>query len=188
MLSTGGYHNSMSPQALDGLAAIWADLARLAERHVEQLWVGPGKRQPQRIEELLSLLLMVIAGYCEEATAAAQPTRLVRSGPGQNDVGSGSFLAWRRAQAAGAALDACLAILLTVSAQLLVAEGVRTRGAGGALRAGHGDLSGCRAAVRGAACGGRGRAGGGDLRVGRDRTLGEGRLGFGLALCSLLFR
>jgi histidine ammonia-lyase len=123
VLSTGGYHNSMSPQALDGLAAIWADLARLAERHVEQLWVGPGKRQPQRHEELLSLLLMVTAGYCEEATAAAQPTRLARSGPGQNDVGSVSFLAWRRAEAAGSALDACLAILLTVSAQLLAAEG-----------------------------------------------------------------
>jgi histidine ammonia-lyase len=123
VFSTGGYHNSASPQALDALAAIWADLARLAERHIEQLWVGPGKRQSQQLEELLSLLLMVTAGYCEEATAAAQPTRLFRSGPGQNDVGSVSFLAWRRAEAAAAALDACLAILLTVSAQLLIAEG-----------------------------------------------------------------
>jgi histidine ammonia-lyase len=123
VLSTGGYHNSAAPPALDGLAATWADLARLAERHIEQLWVGPGKRQPQQLEELLSLLLMVTAGYCEEATAAAQPTRLVRSGPGQNDVGSVSFLAWRRAEAAGAALDACLAILITVSTQLLIAEG-----------------------------------------------------------------
>ncbi len=66
---------------------------------------------------------MVIAGFCEEASAAAQPTLLVRSGPGQNDVGSPSFLAWRRAEAAGAALDACLAILLTLSTRLLEADG-----------------------------------------------------------------
>jgi histidine ammonia-lyase len=123
VMSTGGYHNSVAPQSLNGLAAIWADLARLAERHVEQLWVGPGKRQSQSLEELLSLLLMVAAGYCEEAAAAAQPTLLFRSGPGQNDVGSPSFLAWQRSEAAGAALDACLAILLTVSTQLLIAEG-----------------------------------------------------------------
>jgi histidine ammonia-lyase len=123
VMSTGGYHNSMAPQALNGLAAIWADLARLAERHVEQLWVGPGKRQSQSLEELLSLLLMVAAGYCEEAVAAAQPTLLLRSGPGQNDVGSPSFLAWQRSEAAGAALAACLAILLTVSTQVLLAEG-----------------------------------------------------------------
>jgi histidine ammonia-lyase len=122
VMSTGGYHNSMAPQALNGLAATWADLARLAERHVEQLWVGPGKRQSQSLEELLSLLLMVAGGYCEEAVAAAQPTLLVRSGSGQNDVGSPSFLAWQRSEASGAALDACLAILLTVSTQLLLAE------------------------------------------------------------------
>ena len=98
VFSTGGYHNSAAPQALNGLAAAWADLARLAERHVEALWMGPGKRQQQALEELSSLLLMVIAGFCEEASAAAQPTLLVRSGPGQNDVGSPSFLAWRRSR------------------------------------------------------------------------------------------
>jgi histidine ammonia-lyase len=122
VMSTGGYHNSMAPQALNGLAAIWADLALLAERHIEQLWVGPGKRQSQSLEELLGLLIMVAAGYCEEASAAAQPTLLFRSGPGQNDVGSPSFLAWQRSEAAAAAVDACLAILLTVGTQLLIAE------------------------------------------------------------------
>jgi histidine ammonia-lyase len=132
VVSTGGYHNSAAPQALNALAVTWADLARLAERHIEQLWVGPGKRQSQLLEELLSLLLMVAAGYGEEASAAAQPTLLFRSGPGQNDVGSPSFLAWQRSEAAGAALDACLAILLTVSTQLLIAEG---RSAPTALRA-----------------------------------------------------
>ena len=122
MLSTGGYHNSMSPQAINGLAACWADLARLAERHIEHLWVGPGKRQSQRVEELLSLLLMVAAGYTEEATAAAQPTLLVRAAPSQNDIGSPAFLAWRRVEAAGRALDAVLAILLAVGTVLLRAE------------------------------------------------------------------
>lgn len=122
VLSNGGYHNGSAPQALNGLAAAWADVARLAERHVEQLWVGPGKRQSEVVEGLLNLLLMVTVGYGEEAAAAAQPTIAARSAAGQNDVGAPSFLAWGRAVSAGEALDACLAILIGASTQLLLAE------------------------------------------------------------------
>jgi histidine ammonia-lyase len=122
VISTGGFHNGAAPQLLNGLSAAMADLCRLAERHVEQLWVGPGKRQPQVVEHLLSLFLMVTVGWCEEAANAADPTLLPRSGGGQNDVGAPSFLAWRRADAVGRALDACLALLLAASAQILLAE------------------------------------------------------------------
>jgi hypothetical protein len=61
---------------------------------------------------------MVTTGFSEEATAAALPPLLPR-GPGQNDAGAPAFLAWGRTAAAGDALDACLALLLATSAQLL---------------------------------------------------------------------
>jgi histidine ammonia-lyase len=123
--STGGYHNSLAPQGLHALTVVYADLCRLAERHVEALWVGPGKRQSQAVEELLSLALMVVAGWAEEAVAAAQPPIMPRSGPGQNDAGAPAFTAWRRNAAAGAALESCLALLLATAAQICLAEGIR---------------------------------------------------------------
>ena len=124
VFSTGGYHNAMAPQMLHALTVVYADLCRLVERHVEALWVGPGKRQSQAVEEFLSLALMVTAGWAEEAVAAAQPPILPRSGPGQNDAGAPAFLAWRRNMAAGAALDSCLALLLATATQIIVAEGI----------------------------------------------------------------
>jgi hypothetical protein len=68
---------------------------------------------------------MVITGWGEEAAAAAQPPLMPRSGPGQNDAGAPSFLAWRRNAAAGAALEACLALLLAVASQIMLADGIR---------------------------------------------------------------
>jgi histidine ammonia-lyase len=124
VFSTGGYHNALAPQQLHALTVVYADLCRLVERHVEALWMGPGKRQSVAVEELLSLLLMVTAGWVEEAVAAAQPPLMPRSGPGQNDAGAPSFLAWRRNAAAGAALDACLALLLTTATQIMLADDI----------------------------------------------------------------
>ena len=124
VFSTGGYHNAIAPQMLHTLTVVYADLCRLIERHVEALWVGPGKRQSQAVEEFLSLALMVTAGWAEEAVAAAQPPILPRSGPGQNDAGAPAFLAWRRNMVAGAALDSCLALLLSTATQIIVAEGI----------------------------------------------------------------
>ena len=125
VFSTGGYHNAMAPHMLHALTVVYADLCRLIERHVEALWMGPGKRQSQDVEELLSLLLMVTTGWAEEAVAAAQPPILPRSGPGQNDAGAPAFLAWRRNAAAGAALDSCLALLLATATQIILADGIR---------------------------------------------------------------
>ena len=125
VFSTGGYHNALAPQMLHALTVVYADLCRLAERHVEALWMGPGKRQSQAVEELLSLALMVTTGWAEEAVAAAQPPIMPRSGPGQNDAGAPSFLAWRRNAAAGAALESCLALLLATATQIMLAEDIR---------------------------------------------------------------
>ena len=110
---------------LHALTVVYADLCRSIERHVEALWMGPGKRQSQAVEEFLSLALMVTTGWAEEAVAAAQPPILPRSGPGQNDAGAPAFLAWRRNAAAGAALDSCLALLLATATQIILAEGIR---------------------------------------------------------------
>jgi histidine ammonia-lyase len=125
VLSTGGFHNAMAPQMLHALTVVYADLCRLIERHVEALWMGPGKRQSQAVEEFLSLALMVTTGWAEEAVAAAQPPTLPRSGPGQNDAGAPAFLAWRRNAVAGAALESCLALLLATATQIMLAEGIR---------------------------------------------------------------
>src|SRR5207249_951147 len=65
--STGGYHNGQAYPALDRLAATWANLCQLAERHGERL-----------IHEAdlyhLGGLLMVQIGHGERARAAAQAT------------------------------------------------------------------------------------------------------------------
>jgi histidine ammonia-lyase len=124
VFSTGGYHNALAPQQLHALTVVYADLCRLAERHVEALWMGPGKRQSVAVEELLSLALMVTTGWVEEAVAAAQPPLMPRSGPGQNDAGAPAFLAWRRNAAAAAALDACLALLFATATQIILADGI----------------------------------------------------------------
>ncbi|MGH3004506.1 MAG: aromatic amino acid lyase [Gaiellaceae bacterium] len=111
--STGGYHNAQAPPALDGLAAAWADLAALAESQMEKLLLD------ERAAENLRHLIMVEVGWAEEARHAAQRTLLPRGGFGQNDVGAPSFLAWGRERAAGAALDAALAVLSVTASQAL---------------------------------------------------------------------
>jgi histidine ammonia-lyase len=132
-LSTGGYHNAMVAPALDGLAAIWADLCLLCDRHGSKLLVG-------RISHLPDLLLvdrdpadadghgnvgyvpMAVTGYLEEAKAAASRTFIPGSesaGAGQDDVAAPAFLAWAKETRAGRALDAALAGLAMIASQAL---------------------------------------------------------------------
>ena len=115
--STGGYHNAQAPPALDGLAAAWADLAALAESQMEKLLLDDDTPENARH------LIMVEVGWAEEARHASQRTLLPRGGLGQNDVGSPSFLAWGKELAAGAALDATLAVLCATASQALWARG-----------------------------------------------------------------
>jgi histidine ammonia-lyase len=132
-LSTGGYHNAMVSPALDELAAIWADLCLLADRHASKLLIG-------RVSHLPDLLLvgraagdadghgnvgyipMAVTGYVEEAKSAAQRSFIPGSesaGAGQDDVASPVFLAWAKEARAGRAFDAALAGLAAVASQAL---------------------------------------------------------------------
>ncbi|MCY7304093.1 MAG: aromatic amino acid lyase [Thermoleophilia bacterium] len=112
VLSTGGYHNAAAPAALHQLAVCWADLCQLAERHVERLLFD----QKEVHFDGSRMLLMVAVGYAEEARSAAQPVIMARSGPGQDDVTSPSFLAWSREQVAGDCLSSALAVLAAAAA------------------------------------------------------------------------
>lgn len=132
-LSTGGYHNAMASPALDELAAIWADLCLLADRHSSKLLIG-------RVSHLPDLLLvgrepsdadghgnvgyipMAVTGHLEEAKSAAQRTFIPGSesaGAGQDDVASPVFLAWAKEARAGRAFDAALAGLAAIASQAL---------------------------------------------------------------------
>jgi histidine ammonia-lyase len=132
-LSTGGYHNAMAGPALDDLAAIWADLCLLCDRHASKLLIG-------RVSHLPDLLLvdrdpsdadghgnigyvpMAVTGYLEQAKAAAQRTFIPGSesaGAGQDDVASPVFLAFAKEAQAGRCLDAALAMLAVMAAQAL---------------------------------------------------------------------
>lgn len=115
VLSNGSYHNAQAPAALDGLAGAWADLCRLAERHVQFLVHGVlgagGAERPSA--------QMVAVGFAEEAEAHAQRTALPAGGPGQNDVASPAFLAWEREEAAAGALVAGLALLAALGSLAL---------------------------------------------------------------------
>jgi histidine ammonia-lyase len=131
-ISTGGYHNAMAAPALDDLAAIWADICLLCERHSSKLLNG-------RISQLPDMLMigrqpgesdgrghigyvpMAAAGYIELAKAAAQRTFIHGSdaGAGQDDVASPVFLAWGKEERTGRLLDASLAMLAVVASQAL---------------------------------------------------------------------
>jgi histidine ammonia-lyase len=132
-LSTGGYHNAMASPALDDLAAIWADLCLLCDRHSSKLLIG-------RVSHLPDLLLvdrdpsdadghgnigyvpMAVTGYLEQAKAAAQRTFIPGSesaGSGQDDVASPVFLAFAKEARAGRCLDTALAMLAVMAAQAL---------------------------------------------------------------------
>ena len=69
---------------------------------------------------------MALAGYLEDAKAAAQRTFIPASesaGAGQDDVASPVFLAWAKEEHAGHALDAALAMLAVIASQALHATG-----------------------------------------------------------------
>jgi histidine ammonia-lyase len=132
-LSTGGYHNAMAAPALDDLAAIWADVCLLADRHCgkllngqvshlpDQLLVG---RQPGQSDGRgnIGYIPMAANGYVELARAAAQRTFIPGSdslGSGQDDVAAPGFIAWSKQARAAACLDATLAMLAVVASQAL---------------------------------------------------------------------
>jgi histidine ammonia-lyase len=122
-ISTGGYHNSHVPPALDALTAAYANLCIVAERLAAKLLDGavsllPPQLDPERDGQYLGCLPMAIVGYEEEARMLAQATLLPGSesgGFGQNDVASPIFLAWSKQERAGELLECSLAALAPVA-------------------------------------------------------------------------
>jgi histidine ammonia-lyase len=124
VFSTGGYHNSQAPAAIDAVASQWAQLAQLAERHTDRLFQHPSTAPLlYEAEFTYKQLHMVQDGWAEEAASLAQPTLLNTASWGQNDVPSQSFPAWRKADAVGRCLDASLAILAVLAVHVLERRG-----------------------------------------------------------------
>jgi histidine ammonia-lyase len=123
ILSNGSYHNAQAPAALDGLAAAWADVARLAERQLEHIVRDPAwtDRRPGE----LYALLMVQAAFAAEADAAARRTPLAPTGAAQNDVSSPTFAAWRSERETARALVSALAVLAAAATRSLASFGRR---------------------------------------------------------------
>ncbi len=119
LISNGGYHNDRAHPALDGLAHAWADVAQLAQRHVDKLFQHPVSGPLLAGEWRTKPLHMVAAGYADEARTAAQTTVLGLGGFGQNDLPSPAFPAWGKATAAGTCLDRVLAVLAAVASEAL---------------------------------------------------------------------
>jgi histidine ammonia-lyase len=131
VLSTGGFHNARAYPALDNLAAAWADLALLCDRHVTKLLDPRTSLLPAYLSRsgeghmatgdgYIGCLGFSAAGYAEQARLAAARHFLPGSeggGFGQNDVAVPTFLAWRGEAEAGRCLDAGLALLAAVASQ-----------------------------------------------------------------------
>lgn len=136
-ISTGGYHNAMAAPALDDLAAIWADICLLCDRHGSKLLNGAVSHLPNMLmvgrhpsdsdgHGSLGYVPMATTGYLEQAKLAAQRTFIPgteSAGAGQDDVAATAFLAWAKEERAGRCLDACLASLAVVASQALHVTG-----------------------------------------------------------------
>lgn len=119
LVSNGGFHNDRAHPVLDALAHGWADIAQLAQRHVDKLFQHPFTAPGLAGEWLAKPLHMAAAGYAEEARTLAQTTVLGLGGFGQNDLPSPAFSAWSKATAVGTCLDRVLAVLAAVTSQAL---------------------------------------------------------------------
>jgi histidine ammonia-lyase len=105
----------MTYPALNALAASWADLTLLAQRHVTALCTAAVSAAATGLEPALG-------GLVEEARAAAMPTLLPAAvNDPQDDVSSPTFSAYRRQARAAECLDSALAVLAAEASQALFA-------------------------------------------------------------------
>jgi histidine ammonia-lyase len=127
VISTGGYHNGMAYPAMSALAAAWADLVFLGERHVTAMHVGATAGHLPRLLERpggaggrTNLLGWVAGSFLEDVRSAANVTLLPAGlADAQNDVAAPSFAAYRKVRASAGSLDASLALLAASSSQAL---------------------------------------------------------------------
>ena len=121
-ISTGGYHNALAAPALDDLAAVWADLCLLGDRHSAKLLDGRVSQLPDQLlvgrnpgesdgHGNVGYIPMASNGYSEAAKAAAQTTFIPggdSGASGQDDVAAPAFLAWSK-ETPGGPLCRCVA-------------------------------------------------------------------------------
>jgi histidine ammonia-lyase len=127
--STGGFHNALAYPALNVLAAAWADLTLLAQRHVTALSTVAAPARPAYASAATAQahgsaagLGVVLAGLVEEARAAAMPALLPAAvNDSQDDVSSPVFSAYRRQARAAECLNGALAVLAAEASQVLFA-------------------------------------------------------------------
>jgi histidine ammonia-lyase len=119
--STGGFHNTMAYPALNALAAAWADLTLLTQRHVTALSTAAAAGATA---DASTGLEPALAGLVEEARSAAMPTLLPAAvNDPQDDVSSPAFSAYRRQARAAECLDGALAVLAADASQALFTAG-----------------------------------------------------------------
>jgi histidine ammonia-lyase len=132
--STGGFHNAMTYPALNALAAAWADLTLLTQRHVTAFRTAvsapPAPDSADSGQASWSAahaatgLEAVLVGLVDEARAAAMPTLLPAAvNDPQDDVSSPVFSAYRRQARAAECLDGALAVLAAEASQVLFSCG-----------------------------------------------------------------
>ena len=136
-ISTGGYHNAMAPPALDDLAALWADICLLCDRHGSKLLNGKVSQLPDLLmtgrhwadsdgHGNVGYVPMAITGYLEQAKLSAQRTFIPgteSAGAGQDDVATTAFFAWTKEATAGRCVDAAMAMLAMLASQALDVTG-----------------------------------------------------------------
>lgn len=128
--STGGYHNGKAYPALDNLAAAWADLALLCDRHTTKLLDGDISLLPPQLrvgdDGYVGTVGFTALAYAEQARQAAQRSFLPGSeggGFGQNDVAVPTFFSWRKEKEAGMCLEAGLACVAAIASQAYFVTG-----------------------------------------------------------------
>jgi histidine ammonia-lyase len=123
VVSTGGYHNSQAPAAMDALVAAYTNIAVLTGRIAAKLQDGNVSLLPAFLgysggKSYMGCMPMAIVGYEEEMRMLAQPTLLPGSesgGFGQDDIASPVFMAWSKMDRAGLLLEQCLATLAPIA-------------------------------------------------------------------------
>jgi histidine ammonia-lyase len=125
--STGGFHNAMAYPALNALAAAWADLTLLTQRHVTALGTvaaSAPSAPASRSATAATGLEPVLGALVEDARAAATPALLPAAvNDPQDDVSSPAFSAYRRQARAAECFDGALAVVAAGASQALFSAG-----------------------------------------------------------------
>ena len=134
-LSTGAYHNGIAAPAIDRMAACWADLAALAQRHIVKFHKGGVSELPDRLLPpgtdittafSTTYLEYVPNDFVEQMRLLAQPTLLTPvevAASEQDDVAVPSFIAYDKERRIAELFDATIAVLCVVASQALHVTG-----------------------------------------------------------------